>query len=87
MEKAENVEYVLRELERLKVEIQRLESMLMPVLRGDDITDEEIAELLELAKNENPKIGLTLMNSLNPKTEGYQCHIRLKRIKTNCVLF
>ena len=54
MEKAENVEYVLRELERLKVEIQRLESMLMPVLRDDDITDEEIAELLELAKNENP---------------------------------
>ena len=38
MEKAENVEYVLRELERLKVEIQRLESMLMPVLRDDDIT-------------------------------------------------
>jgi len=55
MEKAENVEYVLRELERLKVEIQRLESMLMPVLRDDDITDEEIAELLELAKNENPE--------------------------------
>jgi len=55
MEKAENVEYVLKELERLKVEIQRLESMLMPVLRDEDITDEEIAELLELAKDENPE--------------------------------
>ncbi|RLF82535.1 hypothetical protein DRN44_03765 [Thermococci archaeon] len=55
MEKAENVEYVLKELERLKVEIQRLKSMLMPVLRDEDITDEEIAELLELAKDENPE--------------------------------
>jgi len=55
MEKAENVEYVLKELERLKVEIQRLESMLMPVLRDEDITDEEIAKLLELAKDENPE--------------------------------
>ncbi|NJE25937.1 hypothetical protein E3E22_04735 [Thermococcus sp. MV5] len=55
MEKSENVEYVLKELERLKVEIQRLESMLMPVLKDEDITNEEIAELLELARDEDPE--------------------------------
>jgi len=38
-----------------RIEIQRLESTLMPVLRDEDITDEEIAELLELAKDENPE--------------------------------
>ncbi|NJF25145.1 DUF5646 family protein [Thermococcus sp. Bubb.Bath] len=54
MERTENVEYVLKELERLKVEIQRLEAMLMPVLRDEDITEEELEELLELARDENP---------------------------------
>jgi len=57
MEKANsrNVEYILKELERLKTEIQRLEAMIIPVQRDPDITDEEIAELLELARDDNPE--------------------------------
>jgi hypothetical protein len=42
-------------LERLKVEIQRLEAMLIPVQKDPDITEGELAELLELAKDENPE--------------------------------
>jgi len=52
---AGNVEHVLKELERLKVEIQRLEAMIIPVQRDPDITDEEIAELLELAMDDSPE--------------------------------
>jgi len=52
---ARNVEYVLKELERLKTEIQRLEAMIIPVQRDPDITDEEIAELLELARDDSPE--------------------------------
>ena len=48
-----SVEYILRELERLKIEIQRLEAMIIPVQRDPDITDEEIAELLKLAKDDS----------------------------------
>ncbi|BAA29491.1 67aa long hypothetical protein [Pyrococcus horikoshii OT3] len=51
----EKVGDVLKELERLKVEIQRLEAMLMPEERDEDITEEEIAELLELARDEDPE--------------------------------
>ncbi len=53
---AKNVEYILKELERLKIEIQRLEAMIIPVQRDPDITDEEIAELLELDRDDNPWI-------------------------------
>ena len=52
---AKNVEYILKELERLKVEIQRLEAMLIPIQRDPDISEEEIAELLELARDDNPE--------------------------------
>lgn len=52
---ARNVEYVLKELEKLKIEIQRLEALLTPVQRDPDISDEEIAELLELAKDDSPE--------------------------------
>ena len=48
-----SVEYILRELERLKIEIQRLEAMIIPVQRDPGITDEEIAELLKLAKDDS----------------------------------
>ncbi|GEM_PF-1629199 len=55
MERASvNVEYVLKELERLKVEIQRLEAMLMPVQKDDGISEEEIKEILREARNPNP---------------------------------
>ena len=50
-----NVDYFLKELERLKVEIQKLEAMIIPVQRNPDITDEEIVELLELAKDNSPE--------------------------------
>lgn len=44
----------MKELERLKVEIQRLEAMLMPVQKDDGISEEEIKEILREARNPNP---------------------------------
>ncbi len=52
---AKSVEYILRELERLKIEIQRLEAMIIPVQRDPDIAEEEIAELLKLARDDSPE--------------------------------
>ncbi|AIY91041.1 DUF5646 family protein [Geoglobus acetivorans] len=63
-----NVEHILRELERLKVEIQRLEAMIVPLKRDPDITDEEVAELLELAKDDNPENWIDAKELLS-KTE------------------
>ena len=39
-----NIKYVMGELERLKVEIQRLEAMLVPLVKGE-ISEEEIEEI------------------------------------------
>jgi len=39
-----NIKYVLGELERLKVEIQRLEAMLVPLVKGE-LSEEEIEEI------------------------------------------
>ena len=39
-----NIKYVMGELERLKVEIQRLEAMLVPLVKGE-LSEEEIEEI------------------------------------------
>ncbi|CAD5244036.1 DUF5646 family protein [Thermococcus camini] len=39
-----NIKYVMEELERLKVEIQRLEAMLVPMVKNE-ISAEEIEEI------------------------------------------
>jgi len=44
-----NVRYVMEELERLKVEIQRLEAMLVPMVKNE-ISAEEIEEIKREAK-------------------------------------
>ncbi|BAD85427.1 hypothetical protein, conserved [Thermococcus kodakarensis KOD1] len=38
------IEYILSELERLKVHIQRLESMLVPLVK-DEVPEEELREI------------------------------------------
>ncbi|MEO2152109.1 MAG: DUF5646 family protein [Thermococcus sp.] len=45
-----NVRYVMEELERLKVEIQRLEAMLVPIVRGE-VSDEELDEIEREARD------------------------------------
>ena len=45
-----NVRYVMEELERLKVEIQRLEAMLVPIVRAE-LSDEEIEEIEREARD------------------------------------
>ncbi|WP_297536216.1 DUF5646 family protein [Thermococcus sp.] len=45
-----NVRYVMEELERLKVEIQRLEAMLVPIMRAE-LSDEEIEEIEREARD------------------------------------
>jgi len=45
-----NVRYVMEELERLKVEIQRLEAMLVPIVRAE-LSDEEIGEIEREARD------------------------------------
>ena len=45
-----NVRYVMEELERLKVEIQRLEAMLIPLVRNE-LSEEEIEEIEREARN------------------------------------
>ncbi|WP_099210475.1 DUF5646 family protein [Thermococcus henrietii] len=45
-----NVRYVMEELERLKVEIQRLEAMLVPIVRGE-LSKEELEEIEREARD------------------------------------
>ncbi len=45
-----NVRYVMEELERLKVEIQRLEAMLVPIVRGE-VSDEELDKIEREARD------------------------------------
>ncbi|AJC71921.1 hypothetical protein X802_06935 [Thermococcus guaymasensis DSM 11113] len=45
-----NVRYVMEELERLKVEIQRLEAMLVPIVRGE-LSKEELGEIEREARD------------------------------------
>ena len=45
-----NIRYVMKELERLKVEIQRLEAILVPLVR-DEISEEELEEIEREARN------------------------------------
>ena len=45
-----NVRYVMEELERLKVEIQRLEAMLVPIVRGE-LSREELEEIEREARD------------------------------------
>ncbi|NJE55272.1 DUF5646 family protein [Thermococcus sp. 21S9] len=45
-----NVRYVIEELERLKVEIQRLEAMLVPIVRGE-LSKEELEEIEREARD------------------------------------
>ena len=56
MQKVVNVEEVYEEIKRLKIEIQRLEAMLIPETKPKDegfpeITDEDIEELLKEAQD------------------------------------
>ena len=46
MERAERVsiEYIVNELERLKVEVQRLEALLIPLVKSE-LSEEEIDEI------------------------------------------
>jgi hypothetical protein len=45
-----NVRYVMEELERLKVEIQRLEAMLVPIVRAE-LSNEELEEIEREARD------------------------------------
>jgi len=65
---AKSVEYILRELERLKIEIQRLEAMIIPVQRDPDIA-RKLQSYLNWLEMTVRRTGLMLKSFLNSKIE------------------
>ena len=47
-----SVEYIVNEIERLKIEIQRLEALLVPLVKGE-ISEEELEEIEREAREFN----------------------------------